>query len=87
MKAKATPGFWRQYARLPRNVRRRARKAYQLWQANPQHPSLHFKRVDETEPIYSVRVGGGYRVLGVLEENTMVWFWIGSHADYDRRLK
>lgn len=87
MKARATPKFWKLYAQLPETIQRRARKVYQLWRANPHHPSLHFKRVDNEEPIYSVRVGEDYRVLGYLKGDTVVWFWIGDHDEYDRLLK
>jgi hypothetical protein len=44
---------------------------------------LRFKRVRPTEPIYSVRISQDYRALGVSEDDTMIRFWIGSHADYD----
>ncbi len=86
MKAKATPKFWKLYERLPRSVQQLARKAYQIWKTNPRHPSLHFKQVGE-EAIYSVRVSGEYRVLGLREGNTLIWFWIGNHDDYERLLK
>jgi len=87
MKSRATPKFWRCYERLPRRVQRRARKAYQLWKANPNHPSLHFKRIDEEEPIYSARVTEDYRVLGLLEGDTIIWHWIGCHGEYERLLR
>jgi len=58
-----------------------------MWKANPNHPSLRFRRVDKEEPIYSARVSGNYRVLGVLEGDTVIWFWIGDHEEYDRLLK
>jgi hypothetical protein len=61
-----------------------ARKNYRLWQADASHPSLQFKRVGKKESIYSVRVGIGWRALGLVEGNTITWFWIGSHAEYDR---
>jgi hypothetical protein len=48
---------------------------------------LQFKRIDPQDPIYSVRVGRKYRALGWLESDTIIWFWIGSHADYDAWLK
>lgn len=51
------------------------------------HPSLQFERVHQTEPLYSVRIGLGWRALGLLEDDTIAWFWIGSHADYDRLIK
>ena len=50
------------------------------------HPGLNFKQIDETTHIYSVRVGLGYRVLGQLDGSEIVWFWIGSHGDYDKRV-
>ncbi|HEY88276.1 MAG TPA: hypothetical protein G4N98_00895 [Thermoflexia bacterium] len=87
MKSRATPKFWKFYARLPRSVQRRARKAHRMWQLNPHYPSLHFKRVDNEEPIYSARVSGDYRVLGFLAGDTVLWYWIGSHDDYERLLK
>lgn len=87
MKSQAAPKFWKFYARLPRSVQQQARKAYQLWQANPHHPSLHFKRVDDKEPIYSARVSNDYRVLGFLEGDTVLWYWIGNHNEYERLLK
>jgi mRNA-degrading endonuclease RelE of RelBE toxin-antitoxin system len=87
MKAKATPKFWREYERLPRQMQKRARLAYQKWKENPSHPSLHFKRVDEEEAIYSVRISDDYRALGILRGDTVIWYWIGSHEGYLRLLK
>ncbi len=87
MKSLATPKFWKLYARLPYRVQRRARKAYERWKENPHYPSLHFKPVDEQDPIYSARVNNDCRVLGFLEGDTMLWYWIGSHDEYERLLK
>ena len=87
MRARATLKFWTLYAALPPEVQQQARRVYLLWKANPNHPSLRFKRVDEEEPIYSARVSGDYRVLGVLEGDTVVWFWIGDHDEHARLLK
>lgn len=71
-------------ARLPEDVRVRARDAYRLFEQNPNHPSLRFKRVHATRPIYSARIGLHYRALGVRDGDEIVWFWIGSHPDYDQ---
>jgi len=87
MKSQATAKFWKLYARLPQQMQRRAREAYVVWRDNPAHPSLHFKRVDDEEPIYSARISEDYRVLGLLGGDTVVWFWIGNHAEYERLLK
>lgn len=64
-----------------------ARGAYRLFAENPQHPSLHFKRLNSVKPYVSVRIGAGYRVVGLLMTEQVVWLWIGSHAVYDKVLK
>ena len=79
--------FWKFYDNLPSEVQQHADKAYQLWQSNPHHPSLQFKRIDSQDPIYSVRVDKSYRALGWLEDDTVTWFWIGNHDDYSRLIK
>lgn len=87
MKSVLTKDFLFHFRNLPNTVKEVARKNYRLWRENPMHPSLQFKRVHQTELIYSVRVGLGWRALGLLEDDTIAWFWIGSHADYDRLIK
>ena len=54
--------------------------------AIPVTPGLRFKRVHQTEPIDAVRVSQGYRAVGVLKDEPIIWFRIGSHAAYDRLL-
>jgi hypothetical protein len=85
--SKTTQRFRGAYGRLPEHVRRRAREAYRLFKSNPSHPGLRFKQVHATEPIYAARVGLGYRALAVLDGDVVVWFWIGTHADYDHILR
>lgn len=77
----ATPEFWRAYEALPTRVRRLADSNYRLLKANPRHPSLHLKRIGR---FWSVRVGLRFRALGVEAPDGVIWFWIGSHADYDK---
>ena len=79
--------FWDAYRLLPNHVKQHAKNAYFLFQGNPNHPSLNFKRVGRRHPVYSVRVSAGYRALGVMEQNDIIWFWIGSHQEYDRLLR
>jgi hypothetical protein len=87
VKSYLTDDFITAFRALPTGIRDQARKNYRLWQANPYHPGLHFKRVHPTEPLYSVRIGLGWRALGLVEDDSITWFWIGSHADYDRLTK
>jgi hypothetical protein len=84
VKSRVTRRFRRAFAELPDEVKERARDAYRLFRKNPDHPSLRFKRVHPTDPIYSVRIGLGYRAVGAREGDTIYRYWIGGHADYDR---
>jgi hypothetical protein len=86
MNSRTTRGFRELLAALPVQVRAQARDAYRLFEQNPSHPGLHFKKVHSDPPIYSARVGIGYRAVSVRDGNTVIWFWIGSHADYDKLL-
>ena len=81
MRHLASPAFWAQYADLPQGVRELADKNYELLKANPRHPSVHFKRIGK---LWSVRVGDHYRALGHDVPEGIHWFWIGTHADYDK---
>lgn len=83
MRHRATAKFWRFYAQLPESVRRIADSNYELLKGDPQHPSLHFKRIGR---LCSVRIGIHYRAVGVEDDSGFVWFWIGHHSEYDRIL-
>ena len=81
MKHWASSRFWALYEALPSGVRTVADKNFELLKADPRHASLHFKRIGR---IWSVRVGDRYRALGHDVPDGIQWFWIGSHAEYDR---
>jgi len=79
----ASPDFWMCYDRLPKRIQRLADASFELLKADPSHPSLHFKKVGK----YRVaRVGLHYRALAVEVPEGLLWFWIGSHSEYDRLL-
>jgi hypothetical protein len=69
------------YEALPKDVRETADRNFQLLKADPRHKSLHFKRIGA---VWSVRIGDRYRALGHDVPEGIQWFWIGSHADYDK---
>ncbi len=71
------------FEQLPDEIQKKAREAYRMWKKDPWDKRVRFKQVHRTKPIYSVRIGLGWRALGVKSGNDMIWFWIGSHADYD----
>jgi hypothetical protein len=84
MKSATVSSFWVHYVSLEPEIRKQAKKAYLLWTENPFHPSLRFKCISRGENIWSVRVTLGYRALGVLDKDTVTWFWIGNHDEYMR---
>jgi hypothetical protein len=87
MNSRTTKSFWKHYRALPPEIRKRSRQVFKLWRTNQAHPSLFFKRVKESQPLYSVRIGLGYRALGLLKEDTITWCWIGTHDEYERLIK
>jgi len=76
-----TRSFWANYNSLPRHIRKLADKNFQLLKSDPDHPSLHFKKIGQ---LYSVRVGIHYRALALEKDSKIYWFWIGSHAQYSK---
>lgn len=87
MKSRTTKEFRKLFAGLPKQVQEQTRAAYRQFQEDPSYPSLRFKKVHPALPIYSARISKSYRAVGQLEEDTVIWFWVGSHADYDKLLE
>ena len=71
------------YRSLPVDVQKLADQAYARLKQDPRYPSLHFKKIGR---FWSARIGAHYRALAVETTDGLVWFWIGTHADYDRLL-
>ena len=83
MRHRATPDFWYHYRQLPGDIQELADQCYELLKQDPRYPSVHFKKVGR---FWSARVGLHYRAVAVEEDDDIVWFWIGSHAEYDKLL-
>ncbi|MVM39996.1 hypothetical protein GO730_24205 [Spirosoma sp. HMF3257] len=73
--------FWDRYNDLAVSIQKLADKNYELLKQNPKHPSLYFKQVNQ---YWSVRVGRQYRAVGIETEEGIIWFWIGTHTEYDK---
>ena len=84
MNSATLPSFWKAYRSLDEQTRRRAQRAYQLWADNPFHPSLHFKCINSPENTWSARISLTVRAIAVMDGDTVTWFWIGNHDDYER---
>lgn len=79
---------WRGTAALPPDVRELAQAAYSKFIKDHNHPSLRRHLLDDThrgrhrKEIWSVSIGK-YRAIYVEDGDTNVWYWIGSHNDYE----
>ena len=87
MNSHTTIKFRKAVTELPAEAQKQARQAYRLFIENPHHPSLRFKSIHPTRPIFSVRIGLNYRAVGIRDGDDMIWYWIGSHADYDKLIR
>jgi hypothetical protein len=87
LKSRTTAQFWKHFDALPAEIQRQARAAYARFEVDPRYPGLRFKRIHGSDRLVSARVSRSYRAVGVQKSpDEVVWFWIGSHADYDRLL-
>jgi hypothetical protein len=77
----ASPEFWVLYKALPRSIQALADRNFSLLKNDPHHPSLHLKKVGR---YWSVRVGLHYRAVAMEVPSGLLWFWIGSHEDYNK---
>jgi hypothetical protein len=86
MKHFTSPEFWEFYIKLPTIEKNSANTSFELLKNNPKHPSLRLKRIGK---YWSVRASLYIRALGISipDQEGIIWFWIGSHSDYERLLK
>jgi len=79
-----SPSFWSAYEVLPTSAQKIADRNYEILKINPKYPSLHFKKIKR---YWTIRAGIHYRALAVEVEGGLLWFWIGSHTEYDKLVK
>lgn len=82
MIGKAHRRFWKCFEKLPPDVQALAREKYALWKRDPFAPSLKFE--ERRNSVCVVRIGDHYRAVGLREGNVVVWFWVGTHEEYNR---
>jgi hypothetical protein len=83
--SKVRPSFWRAYEQLSPSMKARAKAAWQLFERNPEHPSLRFKKLQTRQDLWSVRVTDQYRAVGLRTGEAIEWLWIGTHNEFDKR--
>jgi hypothetical protein len=82
---RASADFWKNYDTLPAEIRGRADKQFALLKADPQYPSLRFKKIGDRDgrEVWSARISLKYRALAIRLPEEFLWFWIGEHGVYD----
>ena len=84
MISRTTRKFRDHYKLLSAEVQLLAKQSYILFCADPHHPGLKFKKI-QNSVLVSVRVGLHYRALGIMTgSDTVTWSWIGHHSEYDK---
>jgi len=79
------------YFALPSHVRLQAVAAFQRFLINPHHRSLRRHQLKKNhrgkhiDGSVSISIGMQYPALFVFDEqtDTNIWYWIGTHADYN----
>ncbi len=74
-------------ATLPARARKDAQKSWRMWQADKSVPGLQFKKLNVRGNYWSARVNDDFRSVGIVRDDAIIWFWIGSHSQYERLLK
>ena len=69
--------------KLPVVIRSIVAKQFQHLRTNQSHPSLRFKKVSDR---WSLRITHNYRALEYRHNNLITWYWVGTHAEYERQI-
>jgi plasmid maintenance system killer protein len=85
-----SPDFKEKHDSLPPEVQAMAAKAFANFKNNPNHPALNVKplydnkKASHSPGSFSVRVNSQYRSIYVEIDGVCVWYWTGSHSDYNK---
>jgi hypothetical protein len=77
----AAPGYWDCYKALSESARLQVNRSFDLLKSDPGHPLLHLKQVDRH---WTVRIDLHHRAVAVEAPEGLVWFWVGTHDEYER---
>ncbi len=88
-KNRRTKEFRKLFDALPKNTQELATAAFDLFVKNPSHPSLGHHELDDNKRgqhrngSYAVHVSRRWCAIYVVVEGVNLWYWIGSHEDYN----
>jgi hypothetical protein len=87
---RTTRSFREQYTALPERIKEAVRDSCNLFDRDPAHPSLRLHRLTDLRGAshqpdsFSVSITMRYRAIYVVRGAMNIWYWIGTHADFDR---
>src|SRR5882724_5939346 len=88
-KNRTTRQFRELFHHLPKHVQELTRGACILFDKGPTHRSFRLHELEDTKKgqhvpgSFSVSITMQYRAIYVIDGGINVWYWIGTHADYD----
>ncbi len=72
------------YFELPTAVRKMTVEAYRKFCDDPYQSGLRFKKLKNSDDLYSVRLNRSYRAVGVVADAEIIWFWIGTKQAFEK---
>lgn len=84
MENRRTKSYWKCLDKLGVNIDALLERTYDTWLNEPQSNGLEFTFLHDDPLVARVRVGDHYRAIMVIDGETAVWFWIGTHEDYNK---
>lgn len=83
MISRTSSRFWKCYRKLPKHIRKEARKAKEsiLSKSSLQKGTFY------PSNFFFAYISKDYPAVGIQQNNQIIWFWLGSHNDYDNLLK
>lgn len=86
--SRRTESYKKLYDKLPKEVQDACQNAFNEWKNEPS--SLIMKPLNQlSNEAYSAEINRRYRALGFKNKDVegktgYVWFWVGSHEDYNK---
>jgi hypothetical protein len=87
MNSHTTKSFREALQELSAEARKQARQAYEQFRNDPFSPGLHCEEVHAQKHIWSARITRNIRALGIRDRDEITWYWIGTHREYEKRMK
>ena len=85
-----SPSFDCYFQDLPEKIQKSVRKAIRMYEESPRAKGLMLHRLKDNkrgshfDGSWSVRVNQQYRAIFVIVNGKALWYWVGTHNDYNR---